>query len=111
MTNQKIELIKQALDDMQGQDITCIHVAPLTSMTDDIIICTSKSQRHGSSLLDAIIDLKGTINDANPLVEGDDFCEWILVDYHDVIIHIMLAETRSYYQLEKLWDTLLAPKN
>ena len=37
-------------------------------------------------------------------VEGDDTAEWILVDFGDVIVHIMLPVTREFYDLERLWS-------
>ena len=106
-TPEKQRQIVQKLDAMHALNITTIDVRPATSLTDTIIIASAKSQRHARSLLDSMLELKASLDEPAPRIEGEEFSQWILVDYHDVIIHIMLEDVREYYALEKLWDAAL----
>lgn len=93
-----------ALEDMKAVDITSIYVKPLTDITEYIIICTGTSSRHTASIADHLVT-QAKSKGVKPLgVEGDEFGEWILVDLGDAVIHIMLAQVREFYNLEKLWN-------
>lgn len=97
-------LILTTLDDHKALDIRALDVTSLTDITDAMIICTATSNRHAMALSDHVQRaLRDTAN-LRPLgTEGEDTAEWILLDYADIIVHIMLKETREFYSLEKLW--------
>lgn len=91
-----------ALDEMKGVEITAIDVADRTTVTDWMIVVGGTSQRHVKSLAGSVVE-KCKENGVRPLgTEGDDG-DWILVDLGDVIVHVMTAESRDFYALEKLW--------
>lgn len=96
-------IVIAALDDNKAQDIVELDVSAQSSLTDRMIVCTATSSRHAKSLADkAWVAAKqaGIIPIGQ---EGDDTSGWYLLDLDDVIVHIMLAETRSYYRIEDLW--------
>lgn len=97
------EAASKALDDLKGKDIVCLDVKGLTSVTDYMLICTGSSSRHVKSLADNVyLELKKQGEQALS-VEGGAGAEWVLVDFGDVVVHVMLEEARNFYELEKLW--------
>lgn len=92
-----------AIDDMKGQDIVSLHVGDLTSVADWMVIASGTSNRHIKSLANNVsVELKSA--GVKPLgIEGEDGAEWVLVDFGSVIVHLMLVETRKFYDLESLW--------
>lgn len=99
----QVAAILACLDQMQAQDVVCLAIGSQSPLTDNIIICSSKSARHGRSLCQELLTEVKT--DPKARVEGDDFAEWIVLDYHHTMVHIMLPSVRDYYKLERLWDT------
>ncbi len=98
------QLVVEAIEDLKGDDITCLNVAGQTSVTDCMVIACGTSNRHVKSLADNVID-QCKKNGVRPLgVEGQDKAEWVLVDLGDVVVHLMLPATRQFYDLERLWD-------
>ncbi len=98
------ERIIATLDDIKALDVDVIDVRERTNMTDWMVICTGSSNRHTRS---AAQSLDAAFSEAGepPLgIEGMDSGEWVLVDLGDAVVHIMLRETRDYYQLERLWE-------
>lgn len=96
-------IIIEALEGLKGKSISVIDVNGLTSITDTLIIASGTSSRHVKALAASVVT-EGKKKGHQPLgVEGDDVGEWVLVDYGDVILHVMLPATREFYDLERLW--------
>ena len=104
MPKQSLEQIAvNALEDLKATDITVLNLTGLTSIADVMIIASARSSRQMKALADnVVIQVKahgGTVNHE----EGTPDSGWMLIDLYDVIVHVMLPETREFYQLEKLW--------
>lgn len=97
--------IVDALDDAKARDICVMDVRCITDITDYMIVASGTSNRHVMSVADKVIEsIRNTGN--KPLgVEGENIGEWVLIDFGDVIVHVMQPVIRDYYQLEKLWAT------
>ncbi|MDE2149528.1 MAG: ribosome silencing factor [Gammaproteobacteria bacterium] len=102
--NDLTRLAVDALEELKGLDLRVLDVSRLTPITDAMVICTGTSSRHVKSLAEAVIERAKRDGHRPRGVEGLDQGEWVLVDLGDVVVHVMQAQTRAFYQLEKLWD-------
>lgn len=100
------EAALDALADAKGEDARLLDVRALTDITDFMIICTGNSQRHARTLSERVLETMRAAGWKPLSIEGDD--DWLLVDFVDIVVHIMRAETRERYNLEGLWDEHLA---
>ena len=100
-------LLKQAvssIEEVKGLQVQVLDVRKMTVITDYMVICTGTSNRHVKSIADRIIQDAKNAGHRPRGVEGIDSGEWVLVDLIDVVVHVMQAQTRAFYQLEKLWE-------
>lgn len=99
-----IETVNDALDDLKAVDIIELDIRDMSSISDMMIVASGTSQRHVKAIADNVIE-KTKAAGFKPLgVEGTDTAEWVLLDLGDVIVHVMLPATRSFYDIEKLWS-------
>ena len=98
------DLVINALEDFKALDIHQIDVSGQSPLTDLFVIASGSSLRHIKSMAENLI-VKAKEAGCQPLgVEGDRQSEWVLVDLNDIIVHLMLPQTRAFYNLEKLWE-------
>ncbi|GHE19875.1 ribosome silencing factor [Halomonas urumqiensis] len=99
-------LALDALEELKAKDIAQLDVSRLTSVTDLMLIASGTSTRHVSALAGSVVE-KAKENGIQPLgVEGENGADWVLVDLGDVVVHVMMPETRELYDLERLWADL-----
>ncbi|WP_299872441.1 ribosome silencing factor [uncultured Cocleimonas sp.] len=102
--NEISDLVQNALEDMKAVDIVSVDVTGKSSMTDKLYIATGNSTRHVKSIAENVVIEAKKANLDVIGTEGKGSSEWVLVDLNDVIVHVMLENTRDFYQLEKLWS-------
>lgn len=100
------ELVKvavAALEDVKAQDILVIDVREKQSITNYMVIATGNSGRQLNAMLDKVRE-EAKKRGVQPLgQEGKGDSDWVLLDLDDVIVHMMTAAARQFYDLERLW--------
>ena len=97
------ELVIEALDDLKAVNTVSLDVTDLTDVMDYMVGASGTSSRHVKSLADNVC-MEAKKQGMRPIgVEGQDAGEWVLVDFGDVVVHLMLPATRDFYDLERLW--------
>lgn len=96
--------VVEALEDIKGIDIRVMDVGHLTDVTDYLVIASGASNRQVKALSDNVLMECKKQNERALGVEGMDQGEWVLIDYGVVVVHVMLPDTREFYDLERLWD-------
>ena len=95
--------IVQALVDAKGQDIKVLDVRQVTDFTDYMIIASGTSSRHVQTLADKICVRMKELGLMPIGREGEAVGDWVLIDFGDVVAHLMRPPVRDLYNLEKLW--------
>ena len=99
------DLVISVLEDLKAIDIQRIDVSGQNPLTDLFVVASGSSSRHVKSMAENLV-MKAKAAGCPPLgVEGERQAEWVLVDLNDVIVHLMLPQTRAFYNLEKLWES------
>jgi len=92
-----------ALLDVKGRDVVVYNVAHLSPIFERVIIATGDSTRQVRALADRVEERLRGMGEAPRGVEGGPEAEWILLDFGDVVVHVMHPRARAYYNLEELW--------
>lgn len=102
-SEQFTQFVVAALDDLKAVNTVKLDVRGLTDVMDYMVITSGTSNRHVKSLASHVA-VEGKKQDMPPQgMEGEDAGEWVLVDFGDVVVHVMLPATRDFYDLERLW--------
>ncbi|MBV9850752.1 MAG: ribosome silencing factor [Armatimonadetes bacterium] len=102
-SEQKRDAIVAAAEDKKANYITEIDLRGKTIIADFFIICSGTSNIHIRSVADGVVEGMEKRGVRQNRIEGYSEANWVLLDYGDVIVHIMSEEQRHFYKLEKLW--------
>ena len=92
-----------AIADKKGENVLILDLSQLLVVTDIFVIASGTSTRHVKSLASDAEDALREIDRKPIRREGTDYGEWVLLDFGDLVLHLFEAETREYYDLERLW--------
>ncbi|MBF0470351.1 MAG: ribosome silencing factor [Gammaproteobacteria bacterium] len=105
MSSSLTAVVVDAIEDLKGSEIVVIDVVGRSSVTDTIVIASGSSSRQIAAIAERVVERLQEVGTTGPIrVEGEKETGWILVDGGDIIAHLMLPDTRDYYNLEKLWQ-------
>ncbi len=98
----ELKKIYVALDDKFGEDIKIIDIDEISSLTNYFIIVNGKSKSQIEAMTDSLKEHMEEIG--VELLQGEGIgSNWALMDYGFAIVHIFDEESRTFYNLEKLW--------
>ena len=99
----KIQVIINALQDINAFDIIVYDMKEISPFFDYFVISSASSDRQLNAAISHISNDLAKEGLESPKVEGKDSRSWILVDAGDVIVNVFTKEEREYYNLEKMW--------
>ncbi len=98
-------IIARFLDDKLGKDISILNIGHVSSLADYFVIVTGDSTPHVKALMESVKDqVKKRLGRMPVRMENDLRNRWDLLDYGDVVVHILHKEERETYAIEKFWN-------
>ena len=96
-------LAYRALEDKKAENIQVIDISSVSVLGDYFIIANGTNRNQIQALSDNVEETLGRAGYNPKQIEGYNTANWVLLDYRDVIIHIFDPDSRSYYDLERIW--------
>ncbi len=105
MDSKKLALLcRELADNKKAEDIVILDVRELSSVTDYFVLASGTSEPHLRAIVDEITDRLRDEQQLRPrAVDGTFQAAWVVLDYFDVIVHVMRQDLRDRYDLETLW--------
>lgn len=100
-----VEVVTEALQSKKGKDITIMDVSELTTLADFFIVCHGTSDVQVKALADAVEeDVKKKTGEKTWKKEGLHSRTWVILDFVNIVVHVMSKEKRDYYGIERMWN-------
>src|SRR5512136_1820787 len=105
MDSRKLALLcRELADNKKAEDIVILDVRELSSVTDYFVVGAGTSEPHLRAIVDEITDrLRDDFGLRPKAIDGTLRAAWLVLDYFDVIVHVMRTDLRERYDLETLW--------
>jgi len=98
--------IVNAIQEKKGEKIVSLDLRKIPeAVADFFVICEATNNTQLKAIADSVeFEVKKNCNELPYKHEGRQGEQWILIDYVNVVVHIMLSETRKFYGLEEMWN-------
>jgi len=93
------------LDEAKAEEIVTIDLKGKSSIGDYMVVATGRSDRHVGAIAEQLRRHLKEAGRSNVRVEGQEVCDWVLIDTGDIVVHVFRPEVREFYNLEKMWLT------
>ena len=98
-------VIARVLDEKLGKDITILNISNVSSFADYFVICSAEASTQVKALTETVkLKIKEFFERQPSRIENDQRNRWNLLDYSDVVVHILHKEERETYKIEKFWS-------
>ena len=101
--NKELNEVISCLEDAKAEKIVTIDLAGKSSIGDFMVVASGRSNRHVSAIADRLVKQFKEQGLGRARVEGQDNCDWVLIDAGSIIIHVFRPEVREFYNIEKMW--------
>lgn len=100
-----LDAITEALLSKKANEITVLDVSELTTLAEYFVICHGNSDVQVKALADVVEeDVLNKCNEKSWRKEGGSSRAWIILDYVNIVVHVMSEEKRKYYDIERMWN-------
>ena len=100
---EQVQVAARGAEEKKAQGVLVLRLSAITEFTDYFVICAGNSTRQTQAIADTVIEELKLIKTRPLHTEGYNNAEWILIDYGAFVVHIFTEESRSFYDLERLW--------
>ncbi len=90
-------------DEKKGQDVRVLDATGVVGYADWIVLISGTSDRHVVALAEAVRAGLRELGESPLEIEGTEFGRWVVLDYGELVIHILQDEVREYYGFDRLW--------
>ena len=98
-----LKIVLKAVDDKKAHDIVVLDISEIATFAHYFVISSGDSSRQIQAVADEV-EAKMRERGYRPNhIEGYRNAEWILMDYHDLVVHVFSKKARAFYDLERLW--------
>lgn len=109
-TKEHLRIAVRAAEDKLGENMVALDVTDPFALAEIFLIISAKNERQALAIADAIEDELAKSKVRPRFREGRETARWILLDFGDLVVHVMHEQERDYYALERLWrDCPLVP--
>lgn len=105
--NSKIfKTIIRAIQDKKGEQIVSLDLRKIPeAVADFFIVCEASNQPQIRAIADSVIsEVKEKVGENPYHHEGKSNLQWVLIDYVNIVVHVMMPDSRKFYKLEEMWS-------
>lgn len=100
-----VDLVIEGIKKIKGQDIAVLDVSKLTTLTDYFVICSGNSDTQIKAIADSVEDeVRENSGEKAWKKEGLQARSWIILDFINIVVHVMSREKRDFYNIERMWN-------
>lgn len=100
-----VELVIEGMKEKKAQDITIMDVSDLTTLTDYFVVCSGTSDTQIKAIADSVEEEVQKHTGEKPWKkEGIQARNWIILDFINIVVHVMSKEKREFYSIERVWN-------
>lgn len=101
----KAQIVLEAVEDRKAVDPVLIDLRDKVNVADFFLICTATSTPQLRAIAENVLERVSDEHLAKPNIQGEASVDWVLMDFGDLVLHIMSEEARERYRLEQFWTT------